>query len=243
DPHPHPRRQVLLRPVDHRLGRPGPVRRREPRAPRRGRGRGEAERAGRLRADLPRQRPVPAGVHRRRAHRADRPAQGRPGVDRRRRPDGHHQPVQPPGLQGRGLHLQRPRRPPLRAAQGAEEHRPGRGAGCGDLRHVGRPRGQRVRRRQGRAGGAGPLPRGRQPAGRVRHRQGLRHALRHRAEAERAPRRHPAPDRGPRDGLHRDPRQAGAVRDKPRDRPRADGGPELHPRRRPGPRRRQALPH
>ena len=48
-----------------------------------------------------------------------------------------------------GLHLQRPLGPPLRAAQGAAQHRPDRGTGRQDLRHVGRPRGQRVRRLQG----------------------------------------------------------------------------------------------
>ena len=51
--------------------------------------------------------------------------------------------------------------PPVRAAQGAAQHRPRRRAGRQDLRAVGRPRGRRVRRRQGRPGRAGPLPRGR----------------------------------------------------------------------------------
>ena len=77
-----------------------------------------------------------------------------------RRADGHHQPVHPPGVQGRRLHQQRPRRAPVRAAQGAAQHRPRRRAGRPDLRAVGRPRGRGVRRGQGRAGRAGPLPRG-----------------------------------------------------------------------------------
>ena len=68
---------------------------------------------------------------------------------------------------------------------------------------VGRPRGRGVRRRQGRPRRARPLPRGRRPARRLRHRPGLRPALRDRAQAQRAPRRHPAADRRPRPGVHR----------------------------------------
>ena len=65
-----------------------------------------------------------------------------------------------------GVHLQRPRRTPLRAPQGDAQHRPGRRARRQGLRLLGRPRRRRVRRRQGRRGGAGPLP------------GGLRHARR-----------------------------------------------------------------
>ena len=57
-----------------------------------------------------------------------------------------------PGVQGRRVHLERPRRAPLRAAQGAAQHRPRRRARREDLRDVGRPRGRRVRRRQGHPG-------------------------------------------------------------------------------------------
>ena len=60
-----------------------------------------------------------------------------------------HQPVQPPGLQGRRVHQQQPRHPPLRAAQGDAQHRPGRRARRQGLRRVGRPRGRGVRRLAG----------------------------------------------------------------------------------------------
>ena len=63
--------------------------------------------------------------------------------------DGHHQPVHPPGVQGRRLHLQRPLGAPVRAAQGAAQRRPDRGTRRQDLRHVGRPGRRRVRRLQG----------------------------------------------------------------------------------------------
>ena len=66
------------------------------------------------------------------------------------RADGHHQPVLPPGLQGGRVHRQRPRRAPLRAAQGDAQPRPRRRARRPDLRVLGRPRGRRGRRRQGR---------------------------------------------------------------------------------------------
>ena len=59
-----------------------------------------------------------------------------------------------------GVHQQRPRRAPLRAAQGDAQHRPGRRARRRDLRALGRPRGRRVRRGQGRPRRARPLPRG-----------------------------------------------------------------------------------
>ena len=54
-----------------------------------------------------------------------------------------------PRLQGRRLHLERPRRASLRAAQGVPPARPRRRARREDLRHVGRPRGRRVRLGQG----------------------------------------------------------------------------------------------
>ncbi len=65
--HPHPRRQVLIRPVDGRLQRRRPVRRPDP--PRTGRRprRREARGARRLRSHVPRRRPVRLRVDRRRA--------------------------------------------------------------------------------------------------------------------------------------------------------------------------------
>ena len=80
---------------------------------------------------------------------ADRPAQGRARRHRPHHPDGHHQPLLGAGLQGRRLHLERPRRAPVRAAQGLPPARPRRRARREDVRHVGRPRGRRVRRGEG----------------------------------------------------------------------------------------------
>ncbi|GMA85270.1 hypothetical protein GCM10025868_05200 [Angustibacter aerolatus] len=74
------------------------------------------------------------------------------------------------------------------------------------VRRLGRSRGLRDRWLEERAGRARPLQGGLRPAGPVRRRQRLRPALRDRAQAERAPRRHPAADRRPRAGVHRDPR-------------------------------------
>ena len=160
-----------------------------------------AGRARRLRRHLPRRRPDPVRQRRRRPRRAHRPVPQGARRDRPGRPDGDHEPVHPPGVQGRRVHQQRPRRPPVRAAQGDAQHRPRRRAGRQHLRAVGRPRGRRVRRRQGRAGRAGPLPRGRStrsPSTSIDQR--LRPALRPRAQAERAARRHPAAHHRPRAG-------------------------------------------
>ena len=74
-------------------------------------------------------------------------------------------------------------------------------------------------------------------------RKGLRHAVRHRAQAQRAPRRHPAADGRPRAGLHRRARARRHGRRQPRGRARADGQPQLHARHRAGAVARQALPH
>ena len=75
--------------------------------------------------------------------------------------------------------------------------------GAADLRVLGRPRGRGVRRRQGRPRRARPLPRGHRHARGLRPGAGLRPAVRHRAQAQRAPRRHPAADGRPRAGVHR----------------------------------------
>ena len=70
----------------------------------------------------------------------------RPGRDRAGRRDGHDEPVQPRGVQGRRLHRQRPPRAPARRGQGAAQRRPGRRARRAHLRALGRPRGRGVRR-------------------------------------------------------------------------------------------------
>ena len=88
---------------------------------------------------LPRRRPDPLRLDRDRARSAHRRVPAGARRDRHDGPDGHHQPLHPPRLQGRRLHRQRPRRAPLRAAQGAPQHRPGRRARRADLRRLGRP--------------------------------------------------------------------------------------------------------
>ena len=141
------------------------------------------------------------------------------------------------------LHLQQPRRAPLRDQEGDAQHRPRRRARRQDLRRLGWPRGRGVRRVQGHRRRARPLPGGVQPPRRVRHRPRLRHQVRDRAQAQRAARRHhPAHGRA-RDGVHRDPRPSRAGRHQPRDRARGDGRPQRRRRVRPGAVAGQALPH
>ncbi len=124
------------------------------------------------------------------------------------------------------------------------QHRPGRRARREDLRRLGRPRGRRVRGRQGRPGRARPLPRGASTCSAPYvARPGLRPPLRHRAQAQRAPRRHPAADHRARAGLHQRARAPRAGRAQPRGRARGDGRAQLRPRHRPGAVARQALPH
>ena len=142
------------------------------------------------------------------------------------------------------LHEQRPRGPPLRAAQGHAQPRPRR----------------RARRAAPTCSGAAaraprPTPPRTSRAALERYRealdllaayvldQRLRPAVRARAEAERAARRHPAADRRARARLHRDARAHDMVGRQPRGRPRADVQPQLRPRRRAGAVAGQALPH
>ena len=101
------------------------VRRRDPPAARSGRSRPSAGRARRLRGDVPRRRPDPLRLLGQRARQAHRPLPGGAGRDRPARPDDDHEPVHPPGLQGRRVHQQRPVRPAVRPAQGGAQPRPG----------------------------------------------------------------------------------------------------------------------
>ena len=128
DPCAHPGRHVLVRPVDRGMDRHRPLRSRQPPGPRPVGVRRQARRARRVGDHLPRQRRVP--VRRRRGDPgAPVPTlQGRHGRGRAGHRDGHHQHVHPPGLQGRRPDLQRPRRTPVRPAQGASRGRPGRRA-------------------------------------------------------------------------------------------------------------------
>ena len=90
--------------------------------------------------------------------------------------------------------------------------------GAPDLRALGRPGGRRVRRGQGRRGSPRPVPRGHEHPLRVRARARLRHSLRPRTQAQRAPRRHPAADDRPRARLHQLP---GRLRDSSASTPRS----------------------
>ena len=82
----------------------------DPRAGRPGRVGAPAGRARRVGRDLPRRRPDPVRLVGRRARQAHRPVQGRARRDRHGGADDDHEPVHPPGVQGRRLHQQRPRR-------------------------------------------------------------------------------------------------------------------------------------
>ena len=174
---------------------------------------------------------------------AARLAATRPGRDRPRRADGHHQPVLPPGLPRRRLHQQRPRRAPLRAPQGGRQHRP-RGVARGrGLRRLGRTRRRRVGSEQGRPGRARPLRRGVQ---RARAPTSLEQGYDIRFAIEPKPNEPRGdillPDRRQRARLHQRAGPPRAGRGQPRGRARGDGRAQLLPQPRPGAVARQALP-
>ena len=108
--------------------------------------------------------PRPVRLLRRRARPHRRALQGGARGDRPGRRHGDDEPVRPAGVQGRRVHVQRPRRAPRRDRQGDALDRPRRRAGRRGLRVLGRPRGHRGRRREGPARRARPLPRGDQRA-------------------------------------------------------------------------------
>ena len=167
------------------------------------------------------------------AGQADLAVAGRAARDRDDRPDGHHEPVHPPRVQGRRVHQQRPRGAAVRAAQGAAQRRPGR-----------RPRRETFVLWGGREGGEYDAAKDiRAALDRYREAMdllcgfvstGLRPAVRHRAQAERAARRHPAADRGARAGVHREAGAPGHRRGEPGGRARADVQPQHGARRGPG---------
>ncbi len=95
---------------------------------------------------------------------------------------------------------------------------------------------------EGHPGRTRPLRRGLQHPRPVRPRPGLRPPVRHRAQAQRAARRHPAADRRARPGLHQRAGPPRAGRRQPRGRARGDGRAQLRARPGPGPVARQALP-
>ena len=169
---------------------------------------------------------------------------GRARRDRHGRRDGDDQPVRPPGLQGRRVHVQRPRRAP-------------RGDRQGDARRS--TSAPSWAPRSTSSGAAARAPRSARPRTRATRSSatarrstcsrdyvvepGLRPALRDRAQAQRAARRHLPADRRPRAALHLDARPPGDGRRQPRGRARDDGGPVVPPRRRAGAVGGQALPH
>ena len=177
----HPRRQVHLRPVDRRLAGPRPVRRRHPAAARPGRGRAPAGRARRLRRHLPRRRPDPVR-RRRRPSASGIIARFRDGAGRDRpgRADGDHQPVHPPGVQGRRLHQQRPRRcAGSRCARCMRNIDLAAELGAQTYVFWGGREGAEYDARQGRPRRARPLPRGRRHcSAQYVDRPGLRHPVR-----------------------------------------------------------------
>ena len=117
-----------------------------------------ARRARRLRRHLPRRRPGALRLERLRSRRRSSSAfKGALAETGMKVADGHHQPVHPPGLQGRRVHQQRPFGPSVRAAQGDAQHRSRRRARRRDVRVLGRARGQRDRVGQGRSGRAGAV--------------------------------------------------------------------------------------
>ena len=111
-------------------------------------------RARRVRRHLPRRRPDAVRTRRPPSAIASSPASARPSTRTGLVvADGHHQPVHPPGLQGRRVHRQRPRRAPLRAcARRMRNIDLAAELGAEHLRLLGRPRGRRVRRRQAASG-------------------------------------------------------------------------------------------
>ncbi len=120
------------------MERAGPVRFRDPPPlARPGRVRAQARRARRLARDVPRRRRRAVRLRRRRARPHPRPLQGRARRDRHHGRDGHDQHVQPPDLQGRRVHLERPPGASLRPAQGRPQRRPRRRARRRHVRHVG----------------------------------------------------------------------------------------------------------
>ena len=96
---------------------------------------------------------------------------------------------------------------------------------------------------QGPARRARALPRGDRPPRRLLRRAGLRPALRARAEAQRAARRHLPADGRPRAALHLDAAAPRDGRRQPRGRARDHGRPLVPARRRAGAVGGQALPH
>ena len=197
----------------------------------------------RVRRELPRRRSRPAGFDgcRARGHRQAVP----PGPRRHGHEgaDGDDQPLQPPVFKEGAFTANDPAVRRYALAKTLDAIELGCRAGRHRVRDVGRARGVRGRRRQGRPGRARPLRRSGQRVLRPRPGARVRPPVRPRAEAQRAARRHAPPDRRPCPRVHHRARVAGHGRPEPRVRPRDDVGPVVPPRRGPDAVARQALPH
>ena len=149
-----------LRALDRRLAGADVFGGADPRPARPGRGRPPPRRPRRGRRHVPRRRPVPV----RQRRRDPRPRSSPGSRTRSTRPAWastmvttnlfSHPVFKDGGFTSNDRDVRR-----FAIAQGAAQHRPGRRARREDLRAVGRPRGRRVRRRQGRPGRARPVPR------------------------------------------------------------------------------------
>ena len=240
----HPRGPVHLRAVDRRLAGARPLRRRHPRADRPGRDRPPARRARRLRAHLPRRRPDPVRLATR-----SRASSTSPASRRRSTRPGSSCRWRPPTCS---------RTPCSRTARFTSNNRDVRrfalrkvmrnldlAAELGASTYVfwgGREGAETDSAKDVRAA----LDRYREGLDTLAAyvvEQGLRPPLRPRAEAQRAPRRHPAADDRARARLHLHPRAPRDGRAQPRGRSRADGRAQLRARHRPGAVAGQALPH
>ena len=133
---------------------------------------------------------------------------------------------------------------PLRAAQGAAQHRPRRRARRADLRVLGRARGRGVRRREGRPGRPRPLPRGHRhcsPPTCMEQGYGIRFAIEPKPNEPRGDIL--LPTVGHALAFIAELEHGDMVGREPRGRARADGRAELRRRHRAGAVGGQALPH
>ena len=226
---PRPGAQVHVRALDGRPQGERPVRRADPPGPRPVRDGAQARRARRLRRLLPRQRPDPAG-HRRRpsASASSRLPQGA-RRDRHEGLDGHHEPVRATRSFKDGAFTSNDRDVRRYALQKTL-----RGIDLGRRARCAASTSSGAAARASEADAAKPardaLERYREAVDfccELRARPGLRHALRHRAQAERAARRHLPADGRARARLHRAARPPGDGRREPRGGPRDDGRAQL----------------
>ena len=155
----------------------------------------------------------------------------------------HHEPVRPSGVQGRRVHLQRPRACGARRSASRCAHRPRRPSWaprCSCSGAAARaPRSAPPRTRATRSSATAR----RSTCSSTTPRPRATGSLRHRAQAERAARRHLPADRRARAALHLHARPPRARRPEPGGRARDDGRAVVPSRGRPGAVGGQAVPH